>query len=76
MDADGVGEGPTAFLGSEQSLSYPQSSGLAASAAFQAAVVASDEQITALPTSMVTGTALRRRLMPEFFVSWFRVSFA
>jgi hypothetical protein len=39
-----------------------------ASAAFKAAVVASDEQITALPTSMVTGTALRQRLMPMFFV--------
>ena len=36
--------------------------------AFQAAVVASDEQITALPTSMVTGTALSQRLMPVFFV--------
>ena len=30
--------------------------------------MASDEQITALPTSMVTGTALSQRLMPVFFV--------
>jgi hypothetical protein len=29
VDADGVGEGPTAFLGPQQSLSYPQSSGFA-----------------------------------------------